>query len=145
MKKLTTLIEKLKAFESGIFKLIEGVIRENEGIIVEMNSEDQLFEQGIYRDGEKLDGYSPYTIEIKGTKGQPTDRTTLRDTGDFHESFYIEFTASGFEIKARDPKTEDLKADWGVEILGLTDDNLQDLIHSYVAPILFKKFKDTIQ
>jgi hypothetical protein len=142
MKKLDSLIGKLETFESELFNIIETVIQENEAVIIEMNSEDQLFEKGVYRDGVKLDGYSPFTIEIKSQKGQPTNRTTLRDTGAFHESFYLEFQKDGFEMKASDPKTEELKTDWGPEILGLTDENLNDIIQNYVAPRVLIKLNE---
>ncbi len=145
MKRLDIIINKLKRFESEIFKTIEGVIRENEGLIVEMNSEDQLFEHGINRKGESLASYAPYspvTIEIKRQKGQPTGRVTLRDEEDFHLSFYIDYQADGFEIRASDWKERDLTDYYGEEILGLTDENLRELTHEYIAPEILKMFKE---
>lgn len=56
-----------------------------------MNAEEQLFEQGINRLGVDIMDYAPYsplTIAIKEEKGQPTNRVTLRDTGDFEASFF---------------------------------------------------------
>ena len=88
--------------------------------------------------------YTPYTIEVKTIKGQPTDRVTLRDTGEFHESFYIEASDTQFVIKAHDWKTEKLIRTYGREILGLTRENLNELIHSYIYPELLSKAKETI-
>lgn len=142
MKELLELIAKLKALEAGLKDTIIEVLRENESIIVEMNSQNQLFEQGITRDGVSIADYAPYspiTIEIKKEKGQPTNRVTLRDEGDFEQSFYLEITETGFEIKASDWKTADLVVYYGEEILGLTDDNLQDLLKSYILPELLIK------
>ena len=144
MKKLDDLISKLKSFESGIYPTIKKVVEEYDYIILDMNSESQLFEQGINREGEYLadyaGGYSPVTIQIKMLKNQPTDRVTLRDEGDFHSSFYIEFHPDGFEIKAKDWKSEMLQRQWG-DILGLTDENLKEFARDYVRPELVKYFE----
>lgn len=139
MKKLDELISRLKNFEDEIIKVIEEVVRENDNIILDMNAEDQLFQKGITRKGVEIASFAPYaplTIEIKKLKGQPTSRVTLRDEGDFHRSFYIEYQADGFQIKASDWKTEDLMFRYGEEILGLTDDNFHEFAVDYVKPAL---------
>lgn len=144
MRRLQELIDKLRSFENEIFNAIETVIRENEDIITEMNSEDQLFEQGIDRNGTSIASYAPYspiTIELKKLKGQPTSRVTLRDEGDFHYSFFIEFSQTGFEIKASDWKTGHLVKGYGETILGLTNENFRDLAVNYVAPEIIKLFR----
>ena len=144
MRKLDDLISRLKNFEDEIAKVIEEVVRENDNIILDMNAEDQLFEKGITRKGVEIASFAPYaplTIEIKKLKGQPTSRVTLRDEGDFHMSFYIEYQADGFQIKADDWKTEDLMFRYGDEILGLTDDNFSEFANDYVRPALAELLK----
>lgn len=139
MRKLDELISRLKNFEDEIIKVIEEVVRENDNIILDMNAEDQLFQKGITRKGVEIASFAPYaplTIEIKKLKGQPTSRVTLRDEGDFHRSFYIEYQADGFQIKASDWKTGDLMFRYGEEILGLTDDNFHEFAVDYVKPAL---------
>ena len=139
MRALDELISKLKSFEDEIIKVIEEVVRENDNIILDMNAEDQLFEKGIDRFGTEIASYAPYaplTIEIKKLKGQPTARVTLRDEGDFHRSFYIEYQSDGFQIKASDWKTDDLIKGYGEGILGLTDSNFQEFAVDYVKPAL---------
>lgn len=115
--------------------------------ILDANSEDQLFEQGINRLGIDIMDYAPYsplTIEIKEEKGQPTDRVTLRDYGDFESSFFLEVNDTQFEIKASDFKTEELIKKYGREILGLTNENIAKLIWQYIYPDLLDKVKKTI-
>mgnify|MGYP000929199462 FL=1 len=112
-----------------------------------MNAEEQLFEQGINRLGVEImdyEPYSPFTIEIKEQKGQPTNRVTLRDEGDFESSFYLEVGDKQFEIKASDFKTEDLIKKYGRQILGLTDENIAALIWQYIFPDLMKKAKNVL-
>lgn len=145
MERLQALIDRLKRFEDEIFSAIEKALRDNEDIIVEMNSEDQLYEQGITRDGIKIDSFAPYspvTIQIKREKGQPTNRVTLRDEGDFHFSFFIEFREDSFKIVADDWKAKRLVEGYGETILGLTDENFKDLAESYVAPEIIKLLKE---
>lgn len=122
---------------NGVY--IQNIIWDNEALIVDMNAEEQLFEQGINRLGVDISDYapySPYTIEIKEQKGQPTNRVTLRDEGDFESSFFLQVNDRQFEIKAGDFKTEDLIKKYGRQILGLTDENISELIWSYIYPEL---------
>jgi hypothetical protein len=141
---LSDLIKGLKEFERNLDSYIVEVLHKNDSIIVEMNSEEQLFEKGITREGTSIDSYAPYspiTIEIKKDKGQPTNRVTLRDEGDFEDSFFVDIKEHSFEIKASDWKSGNLQAYYGDEILGLTDENLIDLARNYVLPYLLEKLK----
>ena len=131
-----------KGITSGVY--IQQIIWNNDAYIVDMNAEDQLFEQGINRLGVDIMDYAPYsplTIAIKEEKGQPTNRVTLRDTGDFEASFFLDVGDKQFEIKASDFKTEDLIKKYGRQILGLTDENIAALIWQYIYPDLLTKAK----
>jgi len=136
-KLLSRTIKFNEQLVNGIF--IQNIIYENEAFIIDMNAEEQLFEQGINRLGVNISDYapySPYTIEIKQQKGQPTDRVTLRDEGDFESSFFLQVSDKKFEIKAGDFKTEDLIKKYGRQILGLTNENISQLIWDYIYPDL---------
>ena len=94
--------------------------------IIDMNINDQLYKRGVTSLGDEIaeyDPYSPYTVLIKEAKGQPTDRVTLKDTGAFHGSFFIDAGSDSFEIYASDEKTAALVDRYGLEIFGLTDEN----------------------
>ena len=88
--------------------------------------------------------YSPVTIEIKKALGQPTNRVTLRDEGDFESSFFLEVGDKQFEIKASDFKTEDLTKKYGRQILGLTKEKIAVLIWQYIFPDLMEKAKNVL-
>ena len=144
MDKLDALITSLKELDTSIIDTIKQVIQDNAVIIEEMNTVVQLDEEGVNRLGVKISSYAPYspmTISIKREKGQPTSRVTLRDTGEFHKSFYIEFHPDGFEIKASDWKANVLTKEYGPEIFGLTDENFNDLAINYIAPAIEDLFK----
>ena len=122
-------------------------MRENEAVVIDMNAEEQLFERGENRLGVSIADYRPYspvTIEEKRMRGQPYNRVTLRDTGDFESSFYIRYSGDSFEITASDGKTDDLVRKYGKEIFGLNRDNLDELIRTYMLPFLREKLIETI-
>lgn len=149
MKLIEDLRDRVKAFNDKLTNgtYIRAIIEENDGYIIDMNAEQQLYEQGVNTYGVKIMDYKPYqplTIRIKREKGQPVDRVTLRDTGDFQSSFYLEVGNEQFEIKANDWKTDDLIKKYGREILGLTDENLSELIWDFIYPDILGKAKSEI-
>lgn len=99
--------------------------------IIELNTRDQLYRKGINSEGESLGQYSEFTKDIKYDKGQPYDRVTLYDTGEFYKSFRILWGGSdgSLIISANTFKDDtDLIVEWGREILGLTDESLTKLV-----------------
>ena len=151
MNLISSLRERVVEFNNRLTSglIVRDIIDSGEvtAFIIVANAEEQLFEQGINRLGVDIMDYRPYTpltIAIKKEKGQPTNRVTLRDEGDFHSSFYLEVGDTQFEIKAADFKTEDLIKKYGRQILGLTNENIAELIWQYVYPDLLTKAKKTI-
>lgn len=121
-------------------------LSENAGKIVEMNV-GQLYNQGVNSLGIDISTYAPYaplTIKLKQEKGQPYDRVTLRDTGDFHRSFEVVFNPTSFYITATDWKTQDLVDKYGDKIFGLTPENISELGHVYVLPSVIKQVRTEI-
>lgn len=122
------LIEKLSTFSEAIDGALPDIIRENEPFILDMNIEDQLYERGQTRLGVSIASFAPYapsTIQYKKANRQPYDRVTLRDTEDFHKSFYLDIDSEKFEIKAKDWKADKLRSRYGDDIFGLSLDNLK--------------------
>lgn len=149
MGKIDDLLKRVVKFNDELTsgRLVQKIIWDNEAYIIDMNAEEQLFEQGVNRLGVSIMDYAPYspvTIAIKEAKGQPTNRVTLRDEGDFQSSFYLEVGDKQFEIKASDFKTEDLIKKYGRQILGLTDENISILIWKYIFPDLMAETKKQI-
>lgn len=93
--------------------------------IIEMNTEDQLYNKGIDSNDNPLGDYTPFSVSIKQEKGQRYDHITLKDTGAFYESFQIRVDNKGLTILADDSSIYDapLTDRFGVDILGLTDEN----------------------
>lgn len=89
---------------------------------------DQMFsgERGDGRD--ILPKYTPYTKLIKRQKRQPTDRVTLRDTGDFQDAIVIDYGPDSFRYDSTDDKRAKLVRKYSEQIFGLNDDSLNNLI-----------------
>lgn len=132
-------IEALQDFDGGMIAL--GAVKGFEAEVVKMNT-DRLYDVGEYTTGRAITpGYTPFTVKLKRQKGQPTDRVTLRDTGDFHSSIYLVFQGDRFLVAADDPKTADLVAKYGTQIFGMTDKDMAELIE-LIRPMVFEKFKE---
>jgi len=137
-------IEKLKQFETDAARTVIGLVKENEAEVLDANTQEQLFEKGETAEGQPIaPGYRPLTVTIKRQKGQPTNRVTLRDTGDFHRSFFVNYGDNYFAIGAKDDKAEKLERKYGKEIFGLNEENLQDLINR-IKPDLIEKFRTAV-
>lgn len=145
MSRLKKLISNIKKFQENWDSIILDIIYDREADVVRYVYEIQLYMEGIRgEDGAFIMDYDPYkpsTIAIKERKGQPTDRVTLRDTGAFHKSFYIEYGDNEFTITAEDWKTPLLMERYGGGIMNLTDEHLNSLKVGILKPELIKQLK----
>ena len=80
--------------------------------------------------------YSPMTIAIKSAKGQPTDRITLKDTGEFHSGFFAQKVGNEVQLSSKDSKTPKLISEWGKDIFGLDAKSREDLKPQFTHNIL---------
>ena len=111
--------------------IIENILRDEEfqRFIIDLNTEEQLFEKGIDSLGASLGEYTDFTKAVKRIKGQRIDHITLEDTGAFYKSFAVKVQNGGFLIVADGQKEDtNLLEEYGKEILGLTDENFQIVI-----------------
>ena len=129
-----------------ILEVIKSIVEDNSNEIIELNTEDQLFDQGIGSDGSSLEPtYSNPYKKIKQAIGQPSDRVTLRLEGDFYKSFEVIIGDKQFRINATDKKTKWLINRYGEKVFGLTKDNLSLFREVVVKPELLKEIRKTIK
>lgn len=129
-------IEKFKALQNDLPLIVADVFTENQNVFEDLQT-GQL-DRGIDSEGNEIEPeYSPVTVQIKKLKGQPSDRVTLKDTGDFHNAMFLAGGGSGqFQIGNRDKKLNKLERKYGKEVLGLTDESKQAVIDDLVRPEL---------
>lgn len=115
--------------------------REAQDEVIKLNQYDQLYQEGIDAMSNTLGQYTEYTKIIKRSKGQRIDHITLFDTGAFYNSFRVFVKNDGLEIFADDVAFYDrpLTEVYGVDILGLTEDN-----QSYFGDFLLPKYLEFI-
>lgn len=126
MSKLRDLGNKLlSATPEKQKKDLLGIIRSHEAEAVDLNIEQMM--AGQDSDGNRITPeYAPFTIEIKKAKGQPYDRVTLKDEGDFHRSMFMKADNFPVMFDSKDSKTDDLTRKYGNSIFGLTKQHLGD-------------------
>jgi hypothetical protein len=122
------------------------LMTEVKDVIVETGEELADFnrkqlDSGIRSTGSEIKpAYAPLTILLKDQKGQPTDRVTLKDTGDFYQGITVDVNSETFDLTSTDDKTEDLVKKYGNRIFGLTNESRGE----YVAFSFFPALKDRI-
>jgi hypothetical protein len=145
IKALDEKIEKMKYLNDHVEEMVVEVLVDNQHIIIDMNAEEQLFIRGVDSDNVPLmkeHPYSPYTVQIKKQKGQPTNRVTTRDSGDFHDSFKLKKSKTSVLITATDEKTFDLTMKYGDAIFGLIPENFNEVQIHYVKPEILKRLRE---
>ena len=144
MKAITNLIENLTKYKANINEYMEDITRSIEDEIKEINVHQQ-YDLGQDRNGDAITPeYAESTIRYKRRKGQPTDRVTLQDTGQYHDTFKIRYENEGFELYANDWKAGFLDKKYGKEIYGLQDEAAMQLADQVYQPRMIQKLKNLL-
>jgi len=144
---IRNLVYRLRKFKDILSDELKDEIMKHEDVIVQMVARDQLYEQGIEGKGISIMSYQPYairTIKYKQRKGQPYDRVTLKDTGEFYNSLHVEFDNEGFYVTSTDDKAKYLLERYGRTIFRLTNENFSELLANYIKPSLKEKLKEKL-
>lgn len=133
LDKLFSALDNLNEDQIWLFAVDKDVQDE----MIRINTEDQLEEEGIDSLGRKLGDYAPSTIAYKRRKGQRYDHVTLKDEGDFYNSFNVKVNVNEIIIDADDSSkyNKPLFEVWGVDVLGLTDDNM-----NYIKEMILENY-----
>lgn len=121
-------IQQLRKIQKSLNKEAAKIAVKYKTEILDYIREKQLFEKGIDGKGNKLLEYKPFTVAIKRQKGQPTNRTTLEDTGSFYRGFDLIFTdQDSIGVFSRDEKTPELIEKYGADIFTFTSENIKEI------------------
>lgn len=99
--------------------------------------------------------YSDVTMDIKSFIGQSIQNVTLKDTGDFYDSFKFALTLFGFEIDANFNKKDGniaknftgmygSSSEFENDVLSLTDDEIERMIRTFIIPQLKIKIHEAL-
>jgi len=129
-------IKFIESFESNLLSEFERTVMDFDFVLKDYIVNKQLFREGIDGDGKKLAGYKRTTIKYKIAKGDPTDRTTLRDSGEFYAYIQIEAFSSYFTISSNVGYDNFIIKRYGRNILKITSENINDFMFTYFLPKL---------
>lgn len=128
MSTLDQTVKKLSSFDFE--KVLLKVYKDNETIILDLNTDEQLSKKGILSTGASLPGYKPFTIASKqGKSGFAgiTSHMTLFGEGDFQGAFILDAKRFPLIIFSTDSKAGDLETRYTEDVYGLTKDSIQEL------------------
>jgi len=110
---------------------------------IRLNTQVQLYQKGENTLGQKMrsvyarfgNWYSSFTINLKQEKRQPTDRVTLKDTGQFYSTFKTRFDGE-LKLTANTIKDgEDLQITWG-QVVGLNEESKTELVEKLKPKVI---------
>ena len=149
VNRLKNLREQLKKLEMSLPEEVGKSVKGYETRIVEM-IQIQLWngkngaEMGCMYGDIIRPFYKPSTIRAKRRKGQPFDRVTLYDKGNFYRRMRVYYSKTeGLYIKSTDPKNDKLIKKYGPEIFRLDRANFNALI-AIIRNELQKKVKQEL-
>lgn len=139
MASIKQLLNRFEAIDTD--KIVRETMEESADAIKQKNQE-QLFagENSAGTDIEPF--YKPLTIAIKQSKGQPTDRVTLRDTGSFYQGIYVSVQGDKLITDSTDSKSAKLQDKYGDQIFGLNDKFSSEVIRETIRPVFKEKIQD---
>lgn len=141
MSTLDDYLNDLRQLSNNLNKIVESAIIKNEGLILQ-RLKLRLFNTGIDGSGKKITPeYSENTVAIKIQNNQRTSHVTLRDTGIFYASMYLDYDERNNQIfvDSDDPKKMFLIDKYGPDILGLTKEDQDFIIFSIIEPEIIKE------
>lgn len=138
---------KLKALQAAINPTIKNTIDRNKPLLIDQQTEEQLFRKGEDSKQEPLfPSYALSTQIIKQGKNQPTNRVTLKDTGDLYDSIRIDANTNEMIISANVEYFKYLVSHYsGNDILGLQRPFLDKFTKGVILPNLERNWKVIIR
>jgi len=123
---IKTIANNVKNLRKTLSEVVLDIVQTKEMIVLDMNREQ------LYSGKDSLDNpiTPPYTISTKMAKirkGQPTNRVTLKDTGEYYREMAIIYGDDRFGIYSDAEHTKYLTGKYGNEIHGLNEDNIDEL------------------
>lgn len=131
----------MRQLEKAVYLDLTKAINSNERVLLEIQTQEQLFKKGQGVDSISLyPSYASSTIRQKKKKGQPFDRVTLKDTGDFYNSISIKTQGQQMIITASVSYTQYLLSKYGNSVFGIQPIEFKKFLETYYVPIFKESF-----
>lgn len=136
---------RINEIKNSINPWIEKAFKDYGYVIKEYQTIEQLYKKGQDSKGSLIrPAYTPYTIKIKKSKGQPTDRVTWKDTGRLYDSIKVIASKESVEITTSVEYAAKLFKKYGDNVLGIQEELLRKFMNDYLLPELKKDTDDKI-
>ncbi len=151
MDSYAEILEQTKSI--SIFGILDDIFKQNrvQQEVIRLNQEQLQGGEDALAQTIVTIGGSPYrasTVQIKKEKRQPTNVVTLKDTGEFYNTFSVIIRRDGYEIIADFRKgSDDIRDNFSskFDFLGLTEDNLDYFVHQELMPRLEKRIRTQLK
>lgn len=118
--------------------IIRQTLEQHSDDVIRLNQ--QQLAAGLTSEGTPIvPFYKPVTIAVKVKRGQPTDRVTLHDSGDFYKGMFVK----NGEVSSTDPVTEHLVKKYTLTIFGLSEASKSQLVQ-IMQPTLQQAFRTAL-
>jgi hypothetical protein len=139
LKVFAEIERKFKVVTDQMETFVRESLEEEKKYTVDLNREQ--LSRGMNADETPIEpGYKPRTVAIKKRKGQPFDRVTLKDTGDFHRGMKLSTFQKEFVLSSTDWKINILVPKYGARIFGVPQSKKHEL-QQRLKPRLIKAVK----
>lgn len=134
---------------SNLEKNLFDSIRALESVILKLN-EDQLdnsitaTDKPIFSSKRGRGTYSRATEILSGGRKEEGDPYNLFDSGAFRNSLFVNVNKNEAIFGSLDPKTPTLVDDYGINILGLNDENLTKVVKGQLLPMHQQYIRKTL-
>jgi hypothetical protein len=135
LERIEALAAGLKALPKQLARTVDEVVRDN-ATEFELDNIEQL-EAGRDATGQRIEPpYTGTTRELKKQKGQPSDRVTLKDRGDFYRGIVAQVRNEQVENVGTDEKTAALEEKYGPDIIGVAEPAVEAFRQELLLPEL---------
>lgn len=137
--------KRIDQLEKAIYPTIQITVNRNKGDIIDQQTNGQMYKGEDSKGMQFVPSYALSTINTKKRKGQPTNRVTLKDTGDLYKSIKVDASTTDFIISANVEYFKYLVTHYSSNIiLGLKREYLTEFVNKKILPNLEVEFKKII-
>ena len=141
MATLDDYLKGLKDFEKKYESIVKDAIKQNEGKIIGM-VKLRLFNTGIDGSGKLIGHYTQLSKDLKKLSGQRSSFITLRDTGNWYRSMFLDLDNDKLILNASNWKTSKLIRNYGESILEFTEAEQLMIVQTIIEPAIIKAFPE---
>lgn len=142
MNTINDYIRKLDEIATNFDLYIGDIVFEHKGQLLS-TVKLRLFQKSVDAKGMFLGEYKwAWYRDEKKKKGLPSNRVTLRHTGKFYNSMFVDYKDQSIIIDATDTKTSKLESMYGKNILALSEDELTLFTDTVLEPKLNNKIAE---